>query len=329
MEDLLSVFFSLPSAQVDRTGRETFVAHSIAGRDQWRVTKGASGQPAVLIAVAPSRSGGRQAPVELENLRVEHDVRCSVSDEYGERRLSRFSIIRCLSDDSEVQASFWRTIGGALIGMDRVVGASDLAELVDRLIRLFRLARKPRVRTIRGLWAELFSIMSARDPGMMIEAWHNDAMERFDFSLGYERLEVKSSSTRSREHIFGLEQVHPPSGERVLVASVYVEERASGTSLGSLWDRAADTVSNAVARLKVERICAQTLGRDIGLGRAFCADWAAAADSMTFYDVSDIPRPPSGLPPGVSDVRFRSDLRFADPVASTGLGIFHQCCLGY
>ena len=44
---------------------------------------------------------------------------------------------------------------------------------------------------------------------------------------------MKSSSTRSRDHVFSFEQVYPPSGASVLVASVYVEDQTNGRLLGT------------------------------------------------------------------------------------------------
>ena len=228
----------------------------------------------------------------------------------------------------DVQACFLRTIGGALAGLEQRVEAKDLVDLVDRLVVLFRLLAKPRERAIHGLWAELFVILSASDPAMMIDAWHSQSMERFDFGLGGERLEVKSSSVRSREHMFSFEQVYPPSGASVLVASVYVEEQTNGRSLGNLWDRVVDAAPSSEARLKVEKVCIQTLGQ-LGVGREFSADWNLAVESLAFYQVSDIPRPSADCPAGVSQLRFRSDLSLADPAETINLGEFHRCCAAH
>ena len=273
---------------------------------------------------------GRDRPlgVDLANLRVEHNVRCGVSRQGGGVEIARYSIIQCLSSDRAVQACFLRTIGGVLVGLDGHVGARDLVDLIDRLVVLFRLVGKPRERTIHGLWAELFVILSGSNPAMMIDAWHSQSMERFDFSRGSERLEVKSSSMRSREHMFSFEQVYPPSGASVLIASVHVEEQTNGRSLGYLWDRVVDAVPNAEARIKVERVCAQSLGQDVGAGRRFAGDWNVAVESLTFYEVGDIPRPSGDCPAGVSQLRFRSDLSLAEPARSVNLGEFHRCCLG-
>ncbi len=328
MEDLPAIFEQLNAPQADSACVDTFDARPVPGRDQWRIAKSESGLPAVLVAVDAPVGRDRPLGVDLANLRVEHNVRCSVSRQGGSVEIARYSIIQCLSSDSAVQACFLRTIGGVLVGLDGHVKAKDLVDLVDRLVVLFRLVGKPRERAIHGLWAELCVILSASDPAMMIDAWHSQSMEHFDFSRGTERLEVKSSSMRSREHMFSFEQVYPPSGASVLIASVHVEEQTNGRSLGYLWDRVVDAAPNAEARLKVERVCAQSLGQDLGAGRTFSGDWNVAVESLAFYQVADIPRPSGDCPPGVSQLRFRSDLSLADPVDPVNLGEFHSCCLG-
>ena len=328
MEDLATIFGKLEAPQANSTCGDTFDARAVPGRVQWRIAKSDRGLPAVLVAVDPTVERDRPLGVDLANLRVEHNVRCGISRQGEGVEIGRYSIIRCLSSDSAVQGCFLRTIGGALVGLNRRVSAKDLVDLVDRLVVLFRLVGKPRERAIHGLWAELFVILGGSDPAMMIDAWHSRSMEHFDFSRGSERLEVKSSSKRSREHMFSFEQVYPPSGASVLIASVHVEEQTNGRSLGDLWDRVVDAAPSAEARLKVERICAEALGQDLGAGRTFSGDWNVAVESRTFYKVGDIPRPSADCPPGVSQLRFCSDLSRADPVEPADLGEFHRCCLG-
>ncbi len=293
--------------------------------------KSDAGLPAMLVAVHGGKGTDRPLTVGLENLRVEHNVRCRLTRPDGSAEVARYSIIQCLSTDAEVQACYLRTIAGALMGLDRNVEARDLNDLVDRLVALFRLVRRPRAQTIRGLWAELFVILAASDPPMMIDAWHSNPAERFDFSRDDERLEVKSSSTRSRDHIFSFEQVYPPSAASVLIASVHVEDQTKGVTLGDLWNRVSDAAPSSDARLKIERVCAESLGEDLSAGRGSAFDWDLAVESVAFYRAADIPRPSPDCPSGVSQIQFRSDLSLADPVDPSGLppsSELHRGCLG-
>ena len=331
MDDLLTIFQRLSTPRSDSSGTEAFNSLPIPERGQWHLGKSGAGLPAVLVAVHGGHGVDRPLTVGLENLRVEHNIRCRLTRPDGDAAVARYSIIQCLSTDAEVQACFLRTIAGALIGLDRHVKARDLTELVDRLVALFRLVRRPRAQTIRGLWAELFVILAASDPPLVIDAWHSNPAERFDFSRDDERLEVKSSSTRSRDHVFSFEQVYPPSGASVLIASVHVEDQTSGITLGDLWDRVSDAAPSSDARLKIERVCVESLGEDLSVGRASAFDWDLAVESLAFYRAEDIPRPSPDCPSGVSQIQFRSDLSLADSVDPSGLppaSELHRGCLG-
>ena len=327
-KDLYAVFQQLATPLVDAANAECFNALPVGGTGHWHIGKSADGLPALIGTADGSYEGGRLLAVKLENLRVQHHVRCSLVRSDGDVETAKYSIVQCLSHDVEVQQRFVRTIGSALLGLDSHVAVRDLNRLIDQLVVLFQLMRQPATRTMRGLWAELFVILRSSDPPRMIDAWHGQPGEHFDFSQGANRLEVKASSSRSRNHVFSLEQVYPPSGATALVASIHVEDQTSGSSLGELWDRAVDTAPTADARLKVERVCVQALGRDLRVGRSFSADWKVAVDSLAFFCVSDIPRPPAEVPRGVSQLRFRSDLSIAEPVKATRLDAFHRCCLG-
>lgn len=188
------------------------------------------------------------------------------------------------------------------------VDSHKLSDIIERLVELFRLARRPRSQTLRGLWAELFVIVRSRSPSLLVQAWHTESTEHYDFSRGLQRLEVKSSSVRQRVHEFSFEQAYPASAARVVVASVFVEESTNGVTVGDLWDRAAGLCPLPEDRLKVERVCIQTLGEEVTEGRRAAFDWELAAESVAFFDVSRIPRVGANQPVGVHNIRFASDL---------------------
>src|SRR6202023_2640905 len=83
---------------------------------------------------------------------------------------------------------------------------------------------------------ELFLIRTSTDPRVVAAAWHKGAEEHFDFAAGPQRIEVKSSSNRRREHHFSLAQLSSAGSSRVIVASIFVERAGGGVSLGRLFD---------------------------------------------------------------------------------------------
>lgn len=87
------------------------------------------------------------------------------------------------------------------------------------------------------MWAELFLVARAPDPVAMAETWHGEDTERYDFACGQQRLEVKASAGRVRQHHFSLEQLKPPAKTRLLIASLFVEASGGGATVADLVDR--------------------------------------------------------------------------------------------
>ena len=107
---------------------------------------------------------------------------------------------------------------------------------ISGLVELFESLAAPTQKSIQGIWAELFVIRKSTDPRLVATAWHRGAEEHFDFASGPQRIEVKSSSNRHREHHFSLAQLTPPAPSRVVIASVFVERAGGGVSLRRLFD---------------------------------------------------------------------------------------------
>ena len=177
------------------------------------------------------------------------------------------------------------------------------------LVSLFqRLARPPR-REAQGLFGELVIIDTAHDPSALLDAWHADPLERFDFAFEDLRLEVKTSSNRRRSHEFSLEQRNPLPATTATLASLFVETSGGGLSLETLIFR----VEARLARysrsiVKLHSVIADTLGATLLPALAQRFDEQLAFDSIAFYDLATIPAVRGMLPPEVSAVRFRSDI---------------------
>lgn len=253
--------------------------------------------------------------VILENLHVEHGVRCRVSNTDGTMSEGIFSIIQCTSSQASLRSYFLRVMDSVVELIPTPATSEYISTVVDRLATLFLALKHPPSGPVQGLWAELFLIVTAKSPSVLLDAWHIDSGERFDFSFGIDRIEVKSSGNRIRSHHFSYHQAYPPDDLSVFVASLFVEESAGGTSLGNLWDKAKSLAAGSPdLRLKVDQICVDVLGSDWERARERCFDYSLARHSLAFYDIRSIPKVPRDLPEGVSDVRFVSDLSRLSPV---------------
>jgi hypothetical protein len=120
---------------------------------------------------------------------------------------------------------------------------------------------------------------------------------------------VKGVAGRVRRHHFALEQLHPPAGAAVLIASLFVERAGAGTSVAELLDQIRARIGqDAHLLLHLDQTTSRTLGQDWRHGLEERFDFQLAKDSLAFFAHSAIPSVSPDVPPGVSDVRFRSDL---------------------
>jgi hypothetical protein len=164
-------------------------------------------------------------------------------------------------------------------------------------------------KSIQGLWAELFMIARARNPHVMLNAWHATPEDRYDFNQGEQRLEVKSSSMRIRQHHFSLEQLHYLEGTKVLIASIFIERAGAGTSAFDLMEQIhSRIINNPDILLHMDRVVGLTLGKNWRHALQERFDQELAEKSVAFFESSTIPTVNPSLPLGVSEVRFKSDL---------------------
>jgi len=191
---------------------------------------------------------------------------------------------------------------------------------ISGLVELFQSLAAPAQKSIQGIWAELFVIRKSTDPRLVATAWHRGAEEHFDFASGPQRIEVKSSSNRRREHHFSLAQLTPLAPSRVVIASVFVERAGGGVSLRRLFDDTRQLLSgdlNLTIQFDASFYSALGSGWSDAMDESF--DWELAQESLAFFDAGLVPKIEGVVPPPVSDVRFRSDLSGLVPLERSAL----------
>jgi len=254
VSDLVALFDGLGPPVKESRAPPTFSGAPVPRAQQHHVARDHDGHPAILIEVAVEGPGAPPA-ITLQNLRVDHGLQCRVVQPDGEAVESRFSLVHCLSPTRFIHECFLRTMETVLYDLPADATGRDVAHAVDSLVELFHKLQRAPSKLPQGLWAELFLIVRAHEPRSLLRAWHVSASERFDFSEGTQRVEVKCAGDRRRRHHFTFGQVYPPSGATVHVASVFVEHCAGGTTLEDLWGRALELAgSDADLRAKIDRV---------------------------------------------------------------------------
>jgi hypothetical protein len=325
--DLAAIFEQIqPPAPSSAVGAD-FCALPVPSLERHRVAKDAQLAPAILISVTDAPGESRPASIVLENLTVQHDVDCRITRPGGVTEEGRFTVVRCTGADPTLQSYFLRVAAAVLQSLGATPSRLSVSQAVNRLAELFHAMKEPPRKSLQGLWAELFLIARAHDPVTLARAWHTGPEELFDFSLGSQRIEVKSARGRARRHYFTLEQLQPPVGAKLMIASMLIEPSEAGVSLLELLERTRLRLADkADLVLRIESVVVLTLGESWRRAASARFDLDLAEKSLAFYDPEGIPKINPAVPPGVSDVRFKSDLTGVQPyeVASlrTARGIF-------
>lgn len=322
--DLLRLYESLVMPMQAASGND-LSAVPIPGAETHRLAKDSNGPPCLLIR-QPSE-GARPAPIRLQNLSVSFDVPCTITQAGRSQERETFTIVRCSAANPGLFPHFLRIVSPMITVLGPTPTPAAVRRAISGLVDLFQALAAPAKKTIQGIWAELLLIRLSSDPRAMASAWHRDPEEHFDFAVGPQRIEVKSSSNRRREHYFSLEQLVPAGAFRIAVASVFVERTGGGMSLRKIFeDTRGLLAADILLATRFDAVFYKSLGSGWADAMDECFDWELALESLAFYAAETVPRVENPIPQAVFDVRFRSDLASATPLAPEQLralgGIF-------
>lgn len=262
--------------------------------------------------VVSSDNGSMMHNLNAELLSVEYNMLCNIveGDEHIDNQ--RFTIITLRSDNEQLQKMFVDVFIMMLESMSQRPTNMAIASKIESLLSIFsKLKRKP-IHKLQGLWAEMLVIEQSKDPVTVARAWHSQLESKYDFTMGKDKLEVKSTSSENRVHRFSLDQLNPSESSRLLVCSIIVRESAkdaNGLSVYDLYDSIAMKISDNEIRMHVYDVMVATLGTDFYVARKKYFDYSEACDNLALYEHTDIPKiDKANIPEHVSDVKFSSDL---------------------
>lgn len=316
MANIHSLFESLQQSTF--AGEQNrFIAVTIPEYPHFHLAKDSDQLPSLLISVTDT-SMGSAPPITLEHLSVVFDVPCRISKSDGITDEGVFTVIRCIGQERLLHTYFLRAIRVLLDLLPTSPTKAEVGQAISTLVELFRSITNSPKKSIQGLWAELFLIDTALHPELLVAAWHTTPHDRFDFNAGDERLEVKSTSQRIRQHHFALDQLVPIEGTMVVIASLFTEPVNRGMTVIELADKIRGKLHAFPSLAEyLDRVVTTTLGNNWRAAFDEQFDGHLALSTLRFYDAATIPSIPTPLPLGISDVHFRSDLSVCTPIDLT------------
>lgn len=265
-----------------------------------------------MFFVATNRTQDNIPNTIRELLSVEYDIECTIKETTSSSLLSNFAIITLRTNDIHLQSYFIEIFLMMLEKMALQPSKQELSIEVERLVVIFSALTAAPIKKIQGLWAELLVIERSKDPKILINAWHSSASSKYDFTLGKDKLEVKSTSSEERIHRFSLDQLNPSPSSRLLIASIMVRESgkcAQGLSIKDIYDNICKRLTNTEDKIRLYTIIAQTLGNNINKIDSAYFDYISASETLAYYDYKSIPRiQKTDIPAAISEVKFTCNI---------------------
>lgn len=317
VSNLSSLFQEALADEVAPGRNDVYRARPIQGHLEHFIAASPAGEPTLLFPVSQETTG--IAPIFLQHLSVRPSVHCTIRSGAGSQQ-GHFAIVSCSAVSIELREVFLRVGEVLLASTSEGSSSSALSSVVARLVDLFQCLQAPPKDSVIGLFGELFVISRAKSPKAALDAWHPLIESTFDFSWQCNRLEVKTTSSRVRIHDFSYEQCVAPDGTTGLLASIQTEEVSSGKTVFELAESILMSIDNDVrAEEKLHNQVARTLGTSFESAAELRFDEVLARNSCRFFNLAKIPAVRADLAPGVSGVRFRSDLSQCEALSFSSL----------
>ena len=310
-DNLVSGFAQLEATTI--TDEPYLSAIPVPGRPSDHLACTARGTPCFLI---DCDEAVEHATIELKYITATFSVQCTVESVRGEVTRGKYVMVEFHEGSPELQDYFIRVVAAGVQSLPEEPSASAASSLVTRLAQLFMMVDEPSSGTILGLWAELFVIAASGEPATMFGAWRETTSDPFDFNAPPQCLEVKATISEHRTHHFSLRQVVAAGDTtEIAIASLLLRSSHAGTTVRDLMNRIRLRAGlDASGWLSLEERVATTLGQQWRDALDVAFDEGYARERLGLYRADDVPQVTGDLPPGVSDVRFTSDLAYCTMV---------------
>lgn len=291
-----------------------------------KIAKSIDNYPVILISSLNDGTYLTNKNIRLKYIELRHNQECKVA-ENNDVKLQNFTVIVFNSDLPYLQNYFLGVAETLIKSLSQKPSQKEILIVFSNFIDIFRAMSDVPRKSVQGLWAELFIIDRSLNKKILLDFWHNNPNEKFDFNAGVEKLEVKSNSSMERIHIFSSEQLNPPNDSQVIIASLFTKQKSSGLSINDLIKSISLSHDSEQYKEKIYQLVSKTLGNSIEQSIKIKFDYNFAINSLRFYKHQDISKIEKiNIPDKVSEVKYRSDLSGINNIIpkelSFGIGLF-------
>lgn len=298
------------------TGNDkTYNALQIPGYSNFRLAIDYEGNPIILLSIIDKTRIFTLKNFRLKYLQLEQNIDCKIIENKSVINQT-FTVIKFTSIERHLCEYFLRISETLIYTLGNEPSQKQIIESLNRFVEVFRTLSDTPSNTVHGLWSELFLIDNSKSPASLLTYWHTVPEEKFDFNSGKERIEVKSNSNFERFHFFSSEQLNPPLGTNLLIASIFIRQNNTGRSIQQLIESITTKIHQDVNLTeKLNYIVCRTLGNSLEQSITIKFDYNLAKDSLLFYNYQDIGKIEEiYIPNEVTEVKYKSDLSSIQPI---------------
>ena len=245
--------------------------------------------------------------ISLNGIKTEFKIKCNYSFNKKDLKQATFNIVMCTDENTNIQDFFFNFFE-RFFTRKKNVSTSQLKKEIDFIRELFAHKKKPGLKTIMGLWSELFIIYMSSNPQLWAEHWHVKPRSTFDFNFSRIGIDVKSFGGHEREHYFQIEQLNNVSVEQTLILSMCLKEAdyGNGLSVFDLFNSIIKNFDDEKLIKKIEKLIFLIGGEENSETKRFNEN--IAYDTLVILKGSEIPSlDPINTPPLVTEIKFKSN----------------------
>ncbi len=245
-------------------------------------------------------------PISLQNIRFIKNNEYILQNNNKEIT-ETFSIIKCVSESPSLIELFLETLFSRIQEWEKNKQV-NINEDIESFQKLFEKLQLTSIKTVKGLWGELFTIKNSKNINRLIEYWHVKKTQLFDFYAPPNIVEVKTTTEQKRIHYLKLEQCIFEKNMNGYLHSVMTIEKYDGLSCYDLYQSINQKVYNRQIKEKLEKVYFETIGSNFEKfdEDKFCLK--TAEENSLFFDLNLIPSPSKQIPKEVDQVKFRVDI---------------------
>ena len=277
---------TISELRLDKKHTDGFLVKSLPGNSSFFV--GIDNNNCIVFLIKPKDNSTPKQPNSSRGkfLDVIFDTECEIETPNGTVK-DNFTILSLKSNEELMERIFLNVCSD----LSELLGDNpeyiDVINIVNSLRDMFSKILRGSKKEETGLWGELFIIYISLDKELLIDSWHINPRDTFDFNDGNTKLEVKTTTRNERIHAIKLNQIVKSIESGSLICSIMTSQIELGVSVLDLVEKISSKVNITYKQKLMEKVF-ESAGENFNrFVHKF--DLETAKISYKFYDANKIP----------------------------------------